>query len=109
MRKMSEELTSATAEANKLFGQMSEIVQKRVDEGAVEINVADVAREAGLEIDDRIVEELQIDRVILVHPWLPWHCWWPWRPCFPPRAATRPRCGWPARPQGNRFRRCGTG
>jgi hypothetical protein len=82
MRKMSEELTSATAEANKLFGQMSEMVQKRVDEGAVEINVAEVAREAGLEIDDRIIEELQIDRVILVHPWLPWHCWWPWRPLW---------------------------
>lgn len=82
MKTMSEEFANATAEANKIFGQMGELVQKQVEQGATMVNVAEIARAVGLEVDDRVIEELKIDRLILVHPWLPWHHWWPWRPLW---------------------------
>lgn len=75
-------LARVNAEANELFANMGQIVEKVSQGGAVDLDVIDVARKAGLEIDEAILDELQIDRRILCHPWLPWHCWWPWRPLW---------------------------
>jgi hypothetical protein len=80
MSKREESVSRAVAEANEIFGRMRELVEERVQEGATEISVAEVARGAGLEIDDRTLPDLQIPDVIPVHPFLPSYVWWPWRP-----------------------------
>lgn len=75
-------LEEATARANKIFAELGQAVEAAVAKGATQLNVVDIARRAGLEIDERILEELRIDQIIFPHPWLPWHHWWPWRPLW---------------------------
>ena len=72
----------ATAEANAIFGKMGAIVDEAVKGGATSLKVSDVARQAGLEIDDRVLTELKIPELVMVHPFLPWHIWWPWCPLW---------------------------
>ena len=76
----SNELTKATAEANGIFAKLGAAIDKLVKEGATEIDVIDVGKKAGLMIDEAVLKELKVDRIILCHPWLPWHFWYPWRP-----------------------------
>lgn len=76
------ELSRATAEANEIFTKMRQLVQEAVEKGETELNVAEVARNAGLEIEERDIDELKIDRIIYVLPWLGWHQWWPHRPLW---------------------------
>ena len=76
------ELSSANAAANEIFGKMGQAVQEAIDRGETELSVAAIARIAGLDIDEREIDELQIDRIIYVHPWLAWPNWWPWRPLW---------------------------
>lgn len=71
----------ATKEANEVFGRLAKAVEGAANKEGT-IKVADVARQAGLEIDERTLTELQIDPIIHVHPWLPWHIWFPWRPLW---------------------------
>jgi hypothetical protein len=73
------EAARAEAEANEVFGRLAEVVQG-LAERADEIDVLEVAQEVGLEIDEALLEQLQIDRFIIPNPWLPWHIWFPWRP-----------------------------
>ncbi len=75
-------LAKANDEANKCFAKMGQIVEASVKKGETQLDVAAVARKAGLKIDATILDELKVDRVILAHPWLPWHIWWPWRPLW---------------------------
>lgn len=75
-------LAKATAEANSVFESMRATVEEAVEKGATHLDVADVAKTVGLELDDRTLEELQVDRIIYCHPWLPWYFWWPWRPLW---------------------------
>lgn len=80
---LNDAVAKATAEANEVFGRLGNVISRRSQEkGASSLNVLEIAREAGLEIDDRTLEELQIDRIIPVYPWLPWYIWWPWRPLW---------------------------
>ena len=81
-KEVNEAIAKATDEVNGIFDKMREAVEAEVKRGAKQLNVAEVARKAGLEIDPRTLDELKIDRIILVHPWLPWHHWWPWRPLW---------------------------
>lgn len=74
-------LAKVTAEANATFAKLSSVVAERSkEEGS--LNVLEVARQAGLEIDEAALRELQIDPIIPIHPWLPWHIWFPWRPLW---------------------------
>ena len=82
MSKLNSELAKVTAEANDIFDKMRIVVEEEVTKKTPELNVVDIARRAGLELDEKILDELQVDRVIQVHPWLPWHVWWPWRPLW---------------------------
>ena len=81
-RPLSEALDSVMAEANAVFAKMGSVVEEEVRKGSKRLNIVEVARRAGLEIDERALDALQIDRIIHVHPWLPWHHWWPWRPLW---------------------------
>lgn len=76
-----EHLARATAEANELFGNLGRILES-LDGDTSRLDVLDVANKAGLEIDDGVLEELKIDRIIYPLPWLPWHFWFPWRPLW---------------------------
>lgn len=81
MADLNDLVAAAMAEANGIFaklGKAVEQVSKR--EGA--IKVLDIARQAGLEIDEKTLAGLRIDPIIYVHPWLPWHFWFPWRPLW---------------------------
>ena len=75
-------LVKTTAEANEIFAAMCSEVERRVEAGETELNVVEIAGIAGLQIDERIIDELRIDRIIIVKPWLPIHIWWPWRPLW---------------------------
>jgi hypothetical protein len=74
-------VAKATAEANEAFAKLARVVdQASKKEGP--IKVVEIARQAGLEIDERVLAELHIDPIIHVLPWLPWYCWFPWRPIW---------------------------
>ena len=77
-----EALLAATAEANEVFGRMQQVVRRAVEAEAKELNVLEIARESGLEIDEPALAELQIPQTIPVIPWLPWHHWFCWRPLW---------------------------
>ena len=82
MTELNNALARTTAEANEIFDRMRQVVEEAVKEGATELDVAEVGRKVGFEIDRKTLDELRIDPVILVHPWIPWHIWWPWRPLW---------------------------
>jgi hypothetical protein len=74
-------LAKATAEANETFGKLAKVVEEAAKrEGTLE--VLEIAKRAGLEIDEAALRELQIDPIIPIHPWLPWYVWFPWRPLW---------------------------
>ena len=75
-------LVRATIEANGQFAKMCTEVEKQCKKGAHEIDVLKVARIAGLEIDEAVLDELQISRTIVAMPWLPVYIWYPWRPLW---------------------------
>jgi hypothetical protein len=82
MPEMNDAVVKATAEANETFAKLGKAVEDAVKRGTKELDVATIARAAGLEIDAKALDELQIDRVILPHPWIPWYIWFPWRPLW---------------------------
>ena len=83
MAEMDEAVRKVMAEANAAFAKMGQVVEEAVRSGATELNVVEITRRAGFQLDERILEELHIDRVIYPLPWLPWNQWWPWRPLSP--------------------------
>jgi len=82
MAQRDETLFRATAEANEVFGRLAEVVERMVREGADALDVVDIAKESGLEIDDAVISELQIPRIIYPVRFVPWYIWWPWRPLW---------------------------
>jgi hypothetical protein len=70
----------ANAEANEIFERMRETVEARVNRGEQQLNVLEVVREAGLEVDERHLSELQLPDTVLVNRILPWYDWFPFRP-----------------------------
>jgi hypothetical protein len=82
MMEVSDALANVMAEANKIFGKMGAEVEAAVKEGLTELNVAEIAQRSGLQIDEKILDELKVDRTIYVHPWLPYYVWWPWKPLW---------------------------
>lgn len=77
-----EHLEKATSEASAMFAKLGSAVEEAVRGGSSRLDVLDISRRAGLELDERILEELKIDRIIYPLPWLPWHHWYPWRPLW---------------------------
>jgi hypothetical protein len=82
MAELDDALAKVTAEANEIFDRMRGMVEEAVAGGATQLDVAEIARNSGLELDEKILDELQVDRIIPVLPWLPWYYWWPWRPLW---------------------------
>ena len=82
MPQMDDAFAKANAEANDVFNKLAATVDERIKAGDTSMEVAAICRRAGLEIDDRMLEELKVDRVIYIQPWLPWHHWFPWRPLW---------------------------
>ena len=82
MAELDQALERATAEVNEVFDRLGAIVEERAGGGATALDVLDVTREAGLELEDRVLDELQVPRVIPVHRFIPWHVWFPWRPLW---------------------------
>lgn len=72
----------ANSEANDAFGSLLKIVQERADKGETQLSVLELAREARLEIDDKVLAELRLPEFIPVHPFLPPHIYFPWRPLW---------------------------
>lgn len=77
---MDEVLLRANAEANEIFERMGQAVEARVNRGEQQLNVLEVAREAGLEVDERHLGELQLPDTVPVNRILPWYDWYPFRP-----------------------------
>jgi hypothetical protein len=78
-----EGIASATARANEVFAKLATAVEAATAESPDRpLDVLELTREAGLEIDEAVLERLEIPRLIYPLPWLPWHCWWPYRPLW---------------------------
>lgn len=71
----------AHAEANEVFAKLGKAVDAAAKKGGM-MKVLDVARQAGLEVDERVLSSLHIDPIIPILPWLPWYVWFPWRPLW---------------------------
>lgn len=82
MSENDEAYLSANAEANEAFGTLFKIVNETVEGGEVQISVLDVARKAGLEIDERVLAELKLPGTIPAHPFLSPEIYFPWRPLW---------------------------
>lgn len=82
MTELNDALAKVTAEANGIFDQMRATVEEAVAEGATKLDVLEVSRKSGLQIDEKTLDDLQIDRTIHVLPWIPWYLWYPWRPLW---------------------------
>jgi hypothetical protein len=80
MAESDEVFAKAMAEANSVFERMRGVVEEATASGVTQLDVVDVAQKSGLEIDEKTLDELQVDRIIHIQPWLPWYYWWPWRP-----------------------------
>ena len=73
----------ATREADELFARVGKVIEALVQESErAEINVLEVAREVGLEIDAGTLAELQIPEIVPIIRFVPWYIWWPWRPLW---------------------------
>lgn len=72
----------ANGEANETFERLQRVVEGAVSQGDRTVSVLETAREAGLDLDERILEELHVPPVVAIHPFLPWHVWYPWRPIW---------------------------
>ena len=79
---LDEAYVRANEEANEIFDRMRELVEREVGRGAQELDVISVAREAGLELDEQTISELQIPQFVPVVRFVPWHHWYPWRPIW---------------------------
>lgn len=79
---MEEALGRAMAEANGVFAKLGGLVEKSVKNGDTQLDVAAISRKAGIKIDASVLDELKVDRIIHVHPWVHWCCWFPWRPLW---------------------------
>jgi len=76
-------VAEAQREANEIFAKLGKAVQDAAKEGVDEIDVLDIAHKAGLkELNEDILKELQVPRLIPCLWWLPWYIWWPWRPIW---------------------------
>ena len=64
MAQLDSALAKVTAEANEIFEKMRVAVEEEVKNKKTTLNVIDIARRSGLEIDERALDELQVDRVI---------------------------------------------
>jgi hypothetical protein len=73
----------AMKQANEVFAKMRHAVEESAKKDITELDILEISRKAGLEeLDEDVLRELQLPRIIPVHPWLPWHYWWPWRPIW---------------------------
>ncbi|HEX2712652.1 MAG TPA: hypothetical protein VHM88_10555 [Candidatus Acidoferrales bacterium] len=75
-----EAVSKATVQANTVFSKMRGIVEDEVKRGATQLNVLEIVRKSGLEINEATLQELHVDPVIAILPWLDWCCYFPWRP-----------------------------
>ncbi|HMB55378.1 MAG TPA: hypothetical protein VKU40_18815 [Thermoanaerobaculia bacterium] len=80
-RGLDEAVGRANAEANEAFASLAKHVERYASKGGT-LDVAEVCEAAGLDVDAKVLATLHLDRVIHVHPWLPWHYWFPWRPLW---------------------------
>ena len=67
MADLNSALASANEEANAVFGKLAKAVEQAAKRGGT-INVAEVARQAGLELDEKVLAGLHIDPVIHILP-----------------------------------------
>jgi hypothetical protein len=65
---MNEALANAMAEANRAFDQMRAVVEEEVGRAATQLDVAEIARRSGLEIEAATLDDLRVDRVIACSP-----------------------------------------
>lgn len=77
-----EALVKVTEEANGIFTALCAEVESQVKAGNAELDVLKIARKSGLQLDEKDLEELQIDRIIIAKPWLPVYVYFPWRPLW---------------------------
>jgi hypothetical protein len=76
-------VAEAQREANEVFAKLGKAVEGAAKEGVVELDVLDIAHKAGLkELNEDVLKELQIPRLVPCIWWLPWYIWWPWRPIW---------------------------
>lgn len=79
---LNDQLAKVHGEINTVFAKLGTEVEKQVKAGATQLDVLKTLQSVGIKIDDAILRELKIDRIIFIYPWLHWCCWFPWRPIW---------------------------
>jgi len=69
---------NAAEQMNPRFDRMRELVEAEIGKGTKVFDVVEIARSAGLELDDGDLSMVGVPRQIIGHDFLPWHVWWPW-------------------------------
>ena len=72
----------ASAEANEVFQRLREVVDRSVADGAEHLDLLEVTRDLGLEIDEHILRELKLPLRIPALKFVDWEFWFPWRPLW---------------------------
>jgi hypothetical protein len=72
----------ANAEVNEIFDRLREAVEETARGDAQQVSVLEVARRAGLELDERVLGELKVPELVPVIRFIPWDIWFPWRPIW---------------------------
>jgi hypothetical protein len=80
MASLDDTFLRANSEANEIFERMRAVVEERIEQGQQELSILEVARESGLEVDERHLSELQLPDSVPVNRILPWYDWFPVRP-----------------------------
>lgn len=76
-------VSEAIREANEVFAALGNAVEAAAGEGVTHVDVLEITKKAGLtEIDENVLRELQIPRLIPCHYWLHWTHWFCWRPLW---------------------------
>lgn len=68
--------------ANDTFSKLKDVIDAEVQKGAKILEVAEVARAAGLNITEHDLGALGVTPVVDVLTFLPWYAWFPWSPLW---------------------------
>jgi hypothetical protein len=83
MEAYDEGVATAMARANEVFGRLTNAVEAAVREAPTEpIDLLGISREAGLQLNEAVLEGLELPRLVYPVTWLPWYEWWPYEPLW---------------------------
>jgi hypothetical protein len=83
MEAYDENVATAMARGNKVFGRLTTAVEAAVRDVPTEpIDLLEISGAVGLALSETDIERLELPRLIYPITWLPWYEWWPYEPLW---------------------------